>query len=386
MAFRKVSADQVIKMLKSRGYRYAQVHHTWKPNHADFTGSNHIALQQGMYNYHVNTNGWSDIGQHLTLYPDGTFVTGRNFGIAPAGISGYNTGSFMIEIIGDFDLGKDKLTGEQLNSALKVYNYLVKHCGAKILFHNEKEAKSCPGTGIDKVKFIKEVQTYNGKTKTVDVKSSGGGKTKSTKIKKVSWKKLTGNWTGQTLGNGEYGEPVRQLQSKLANNNPPFYPNKGAKNNGIDSYYGGDTENAVERFQTYYGLDVDGLAGKQVYGALNSTNQASGVDLIVDGKWGKGTNEALQEYFGTTVDGVLSGQSRNSVTNALYGGVNFGSGGSLVIKALQRKLGVKADGLLGPATIRALQKYLGTPVDGVISRPSSAMVKELQRRLNAGTF
>lgn len=76
----------------------------------------------------------------------------------------------------------------------------------------------------------------------------------------------------------------------------------------------------------------------------------------------------MQDYFGTTVDGVLSGQSRNSVTNVLYGGVNFGSGGSLVIKALQRKLGVKADGLLGPATIKALQKYLGTTQDGVLSR------------------
>ncbi|MCT1904131.1 N-acetylmuramoyl-L-alanine amidase [Oceanobacillus sojae] len=385
MVFRKVSADQVITMLKNRNYRYAQVHHTWKPNHADFTGSNHIALQQGMYNYHTGTRGWSDIGQHLTLYPDGTFVTGRNFGIAPAGISGYNTGSFMIEMIGDFDLGKDKLTGEQLNSALKVYNYLVNHCGAKILFHNEKAAKSCPGTGIDKVKFVKEVTLYNGSTKIVDVKSSGGGKVKSTKAKKVNWKKVTGNWTGQTLGNGEYGNPIKQLQEKLAANDPPFYPNKGAKNNGVDSYFGNDTEDAVRRFQTYYGLDVDGLAGKQVYGALNGKNQASGTDLIVDGKWGKAVNEALQVYFNTTVDGVLSGQSRNSVTNALYGGVNFGSGGSLVIKALQRKLGVKADGLLGPATIKALQKYLGTPQDGVLSRPS-AMVKALQRKLNAGTF
>lgn len=82
------------------------------------------------------------------------------------------------------------------------------------------------------------------------------------------WTKVTGDWTGQTLGEGEYGKPVKQLQTKLANNNPPFYPNKSAKNNGVDTYYGSDTKDAVERFQSYYGLTVDGLAGKEVYGKL----------------------------------------------------------------------------------------------------------------------
>ncbi|GEN87265.1 N-acetylmuramoyl-L-alanine amidase [Oceanobacillus sojae] len=99
--------------------------------------------------------------------------------------------------------------------------------------------------------------------------------TKPSSPTKTKWKKLTGNWTGQTLGNGEYGNPVNQLQTKLANNNPPFYPNKGAKNNGIDSYYGDDTEDAVRRFQSYYGLDVDGLAGKQVYNKLSGTSTKS---------------------------------------------------------------------------------------------------------------
>lgn len=55
------------------------------------------------------------------------------------------------------------------------------------------------------------------------------------------------------------------------------------------------------------------------------------------------------------------------------------------VRALQRKVGAKVDGLLGPATVRALQRYLGTVQDGKLSRPS-LVVKELQRRLNAGTF
>ena len=57
------------------------------------------------------------------------------------------------------------------------------------------------------------------------------------------------------------------------------------------------------------------------------------------------------------------------------------SGGSDLIRAMQRWAGVTADGYLGPQTIRALQKKLGTPVDGVISYPS-AMVKALQEWCN----
>ncbi len=117
-----------------------------------------------------------------------------------------------------------------------------------------------------------------------------------------------------------------------------------------------------------------------------TTNNASKSNLTVDGKWGKSTTRALQKALNTPVDGIISKQPRNSVSQSLYGGtVQFGSGSSNVIVALQRKVGASADGKLGPATVRALQKYLGTVVDGVLSRPS-LVVKEMQRRLNAGTF
>ena len=110
-------------------------------------------------------------------------------------------------------------------------------------------------------------------------------------------------------------------------------------------------------------------------------------NLTVDGKWGKDTTRALQRALGTPVDGIISRQPRNSVTQALYGGtVSFGSGnGSPMVRALQRKVGAGVDGKLGPDTVRRLQRHLGTVRDGVLSRPSM-VVRELQRRLNAGTF
>src|SRR5690625_4557279 len=123
--------------------------------------------------------------------------------------------------------------------------------------------------------------------------------------------------------------------------------------------------------------------------ATTSKNTSSTkANLTVDGKWGNETTKALQRALGTVVDGYISDQTKNSVTTAFYGDtIKFGSGkkGSLVVKALQKKVGSKQDGLLGPNTIRSLQRYLGTVADGKLSRPS-LVVKELQKRINNGTF
>src|SRR5690625_1301583 len=109
--------------------------------------------------------------------------------------------------------------------------------------------------------------------------------------------------------------------------------------------------------------------------------------LSVDGKWGKDTTRALQKALGTTVDGIISRQPLNSVTQSLYGGtVSFGSGnGSPMVRALQRQIGAKADGKLGTEAVRKLQAYLGTVQDGKLRRPN-VVVKEMQRRLNNGSF
>ncbi|MFD2638402.1 M23 family metallopeptidase [Piscibacillus salipiscarius] len=106
-------------------------------------------------------------------------------------------------------------------------------------------------------------------------------------------------------------------------------------------------------------------------------------NLKVDGLWGSITTRGLQEALGTVEDGIISDQYKNDVTKMIVSGITFGQGGSLVIRALQRKIGAAVDGYLGPETVRKLQRYLGTPVDGVISDPS-LVVKELQRRLNKG--
>lgn len=120
-----------------------------------------------------------------------------------------------------------------------------------------------------------------------------------------------------------------------------------------------------------------------------STSSSSG-KLSVDGWWGVATTRALQKALGTTVDGIVSGQDADNMASVNRGGLvtsswKVGRGGSAMVKALQRKIGVSADGYFGKNTCKALQRYLGTTQDGIVSAPSS-MVKALQRKLNAGSF
>lgn len=105
------------------------------------------------------------------------------------------------------------------------------------------------------------------------------------------------------------------------------------------------------------------------------------VILAVDGYWGPATTKRLQEYFGCAVrDGVISGQVKGKWNQAIPS-MQFGRGGSMLVIAMQKWLGVAVDGNMGPGTITALQKQMGTTADGYISAPSD-VVKELQRRLN----
>lgn len=107
--------------------------------------------------------------------------------------------------------------------------------------------------------------------------------------------------------------------------------------------------------------------------------------IAVDGEWGPATTRALQKLLGTPVDGIVSGQRakyRRVWPSCLTSSWRFvATGSSQMIAALQRRIGVSADGIAGPATCRALQKRLGVTVDGIFG-PNS--VKALQRAINNG--
>lgn len=108
--------------------------------------------------------------------------------------------------------------------------------------------------------------------------------------------------------------------------------------------------------------------------------------LVVDGYAGPATIRRWQQVMGTPADGVVSGQvvpdgrtyGRPNLMSYGYGGY-----GSTLIRAVQKRVGVGVDGLMGPDTIRAIQRHLGVAADAWFG---PATVKALQTRLNNNTF
>lgn len=140
-----------------------QQHHTWRPNYSHFNGSNHFTLQDNMRHHHVANNGWSDIGQHFSIFPDGVVVTGRALNRAPACIRNKNAGAICIENVGDFDIGRDTMTAAHESAILTVSAAILRRFSAikanenGVVYHHWFASKSCPGTaffgGNDRASF-----------------------------------------------------------------------------------------------------------------------------------------------------------------------------------------------------------------------------------------
>ncbi|PAE66174.1 N-acetylmuramoyl-L-alanine amidase [Bacillus subtilis] len=147
------------------------------------------------------------------------------------------------------------------------------------------------GWGIDRVR---KHQDWNGKYCPHRILSEGrwnqvkaaiekelkalGGETSSSKVS-VAKKKTTNSSSKKTsyaLPSGIFkvkspmmrGEKVTQIQKALAA--LYFYPDKGAKNNGIDGVYGPKTADAIRRFQSMYGLTQDGIYGPKTKAKLEA--------------------------------------------------------------------------------------------------------------------
>ena len=174
--FTKMTVNEFKSWIKQQGnYKYTgiQIHHTWKPDYSNFykadgSHEDELVRQNNTKNYHVKTNGWADIAQHFTIFPNGVIVTGRKLSnTTPVGIKGWNANKICIEIYGNFDVGCDKMTEEQKQAVVAVYGELCKKfnitpststlrchawftAGGTYLgdYNKSKSAKTCPGTNF----------------------------------------------------------------------------------------------------------------------------------------------------------------------------------------------------------------------------------------------
>ena len=162
----RVSFEKWILQEKiTRKIRLIQNHHTAIPSYSNFNGKNHFERLIAMRNYHIQKNGWSDIGQNLTTFPDGTIAVCRSLNVNPAGIKGANTGGICIEHFGNFNTGEDEMREEHRMSILFLNALLCERFALdvsldSIVYHHWYDlktgrrtngsgvTKTCPGTNF----------------------------------------------------------------------------------------------------------------------------------------------------------------------------------------------------------------------------------------------
>ncbi|MEK5500121.1 peptidoglycan recognition protein family protein [Bacillus sp. FSL M8-0168] len=181
-----------------------------------------------------------------------------------------NTTAIGVEMCVEKD---GKIHSETVQNAAELVADLCKRYGLstdRIVRHYDVTNKNCPAPWVSDssqlTAFRKKVDSLLGK-KTVS-KTTPDKKSSSSSKKQTSKK--------YTLPSGIYkvksplmkGTAVRQIQEALAA--VYYYPDKGAKNNGIDGYYGPKTANAVKRFQLMHGLSADGIYGPKTKEKLES--------------------------------------------------------------------------------------------------------------------
>lgn len=157
--------EWISKLRIGRTILKIQQHHTYSPSYIHFNGTNHFERQLAMKNFHIHQNGWRDIGQHFTIFPDGTVMTGRSLELSPACITYQNANSICIENFGNFDLNGDVMNTTQKVAIIAITASLCKKFNLpvnsnSIVYHhwfrldngfrNNGVAgnKSCPGTNF----------------------------------------------------------------------------------------------------------------------------------------------------------------------------------------------------------------------------------------------
>ncbi len=142
-----------------------QNHHTYLPDYSHFNGRNHFERLQSMKHYHMVNNGWSNIAQSLTTFPDGKVAVCRPLNEVPVGIKGHNSPGVCIEHFGNFDAGKDQMNPAHAETIVALNALLCKKFSIPadtdhIVYHHWYDlnkgtrlngkgvTKSCPGAAF----------------------------------------------------------------------------------------------------------------------------------------------------------------------------------------------------------------------------------------------
>lgn len=123
------------------------IHCSATPNGKEFTVEKCRKMHKDM--------GWSDIGYHFLIYPDGSVHEGRPVELQGAHVKGHNADS-----IGTCLVGTDKFSVEQIASLIKLDKSFRHLYNRNMTTHGHNEftnLKTCPNFNVESLfKFVSE--------------------------------------------------------------------------------------------------------------------------------------------------------------------------------------------------------------------------------------
>jgi hypothetical protein len=153
--------DEVERFVWTRQVWRLDLHHSVVPSIDNYKG---LASIEAIWRSDLERRGWEDIAQHVSVAPDGVIWTGRDWNKTPASIGRrMNLGAFMVEAIGNFDRGRDRLEGAQLASVLTVIDTVQRRFDLPVqalLFHRDvpQAEDTSPGSSVEKNAILKRVR------------------------------------------------------------------------------------------------------------------------------------------------------------------------------------------------------------------------------------
>ncbi|GAA3006914.1 hypothetical protein GCM10010447_40380 [Streptomyces fulvorobeus] len=335
-------------------------------------------------NYHMDGNGWDDIGYNFLVDTAGRIYEGRGWNVVGAHAAPHNTTHIGVCFIGQ-DGQATPLTGAAIRALYNRANELTGKALAKT-WHGGLSGQStqCPGSALR--------AWVHGGMQGDDLPITDG--------------------TGDPSGGMSSVRSVAAQQSAV--NGLGHSPQLT-----VDGIWGARTDAGVRWLQTKVGVAADGLWGpatEAAYKAFIGDSSSGGMSsvrsvaaqqsavnglgyspqLTVDGIWGARTDAGvrwLQTKVGVAADGLWGPATEAAYNAYLDEGSRLavdGVFGPATVTATQRAIGVTTDGVWGPASVRGLQRHLNTwsgaglTVDGDMGPGTvSALQRHLNRMVNA---
>lgn len=209
-------------------------------------------------NYHVNGNGWADIGYSFGVCPHGYVFEGRGLNKTQAAQPGGNTTYYSVTfMIG----GSEKPGTKHFQAWRDVRDWLFSKGVRKVIKnHSDFVSTSCPGShlrGLVNNGFLLDGKGNPG--------SGGGGGGSKPGTKAPAFPLPSGWYFGPRSGPDysvsgyySYRSDLRRWQQRMRDR---------GWNISADGLYGPQTKNVATAFQREKGLLVDGLIGAETWRA-----------------------------------------------------------------------------------------------------------------------